>query len=422
MTTLSHSSPFAALRHNNFRLFIGGQGISLAGTWMQRVAQGWLVFALTDSELWLGLVATAMGFPMFFLTPLGGVISDRVPRRRILVSAQITQALLAFILATLTFADLIQVWHILILAFCFGVVTAIEMPARQVIIADIIKGDDLQSGLALGGMTYDVANIIGPTVAGVMLVQFGAAWCFLLDGLSFGLNCALLLAMSVIPFVQKERQQRPWQELREGLHYARTHRRIAPVLLLDVAVALFGINVIAVLMPAFADVQLGSPKVGYAVISAMLGLGAIVAGLLSVWLSKRFGRGRVVFVMTIILPILMAIFAFSQTVLMAAIFMAFLGFGFATFFVTSNALIQTEVEDSFRGRVMALYMLALWGFPLMTTLAFGLVAEVIGTANTFAASALILLIVALGVYWKSDYLEARHDAATPDSTDPAAHC
>ena len=179
---MAHTTTFSALKHRNFQLFISGQALSLAGTWMQRVAQGWLVFELTDSELWLGIIATAMGVPMFFLTPVGGVIADRVPRRRILVIAQIIQALLAFGLAILTFSDLIEVWHVLILSILFGIVTALEMPARQVMIADIVDGDDLQSGIALEGMTYDIANVIGPTLAGVLLVQFGAAWCFLIDG------------------------------------------------------------------------------------------------------------------------------------------------------------------------------------------------------------------------------------------------
>ena len=212
--------------------------------------------------------------------------------------------------------------------------------------------------------------------------------------------------MSIIAFTPKDDIRHPWHELREGFTYARQHARIAPVLLLDVAIALFGINVIAVFVcPRFADVQLNSPKIGFAAVSATLGVGAIFAGLLSVRLSRRFGRGTVIFLYDHRHPSGDdRVLHFSTSVPVAAFLMGVLGFGFATFFVTSNALIQNAVEDQFRGRVMALFMLALWGFPLMTTLAFGIVAELLNTSNTFAISAAILLMIALWVRIKMPYV------------------
>lgn len=408
--TATASSPqqrvFAALEHNNFRLFVAGQMLSLSGTWMQRVAQGWLVFQLTSSELWLGLVATAMGLPMFLLMPLGGVVADRVPRRRILVFCQSGLALLGLTLAALSFTDVVTVWHIMLLALGMGFFNALEMPARQVIIVDILDDRDLQGGLALEGMTYDVANIIGPTLAGLLLVQFGPEWCFFFDGITSVGNVGMLLLMTVIPFAPATDAPHPLTQLRQGFNYVSQHSLIRPILLLDTVVALLGINVLVTMLPAFADVALNSPEVAYAAISAALGVGAIVAGLLNVRLSRWFGRGRVVFACTLLIPSVMLLFATIHLVLASVGLMAVLGFAFATFFVTSNMIIQTVVEPIYRGRVMSLFMLALWGLPLVTTLAFGLLAEWLSAAGAFAVCAVALLVLNWSIATRSGYVAA----------------
>jgi MFS family permease len=412
-TSPAPQSTFAALRHSNFRLFIAGQVISLSGTWMQRVAQGWLVFQLTGSELWLGLVATAMGLPMFLLMPLGGVVADRVPRRRIIVFCQAGLAVLGLTLAVLTFTDVVAVWHIVLLALGMGFFNALEMPARQVMIVDILREEDLQGGLAIEGMTYDVANIVGPTLAGIILVQFGPEWAFFLDGITSVGNVGLLVLMSVIPFVAADKIPNPFTQLREGLAYAWRHPLIRPVLLLDTAIALLGINVLVTMLPAFADVSLNSPEVAYAAISAALGFGAIGAGVMNVRLSRWFGRGRVAFACSLAIPVVMFLFGTLHIIPVSVGLMALLGFGFATFFVTSNMIIQTNVEPAYRGRVMSLFMLALWGLPLVTTLAFGLLAEALTAAGAFAVCAVVLLLVSFAIARRSGYVAASQPQVMP---------
>ncbi|NDJ87125.1 MAG: MFS transporter, partial [Chloroflexi bacterium] len=257
MATIARANtPLSALRHFNFRLYFIGQLISLSGTWMQRVAQGWLVFQLTGSEFALGLVAAAQGFPMLLLIPLGGVVSDRYSRRTILIMSFTVQMLQAILLAILTFAELVEVWHIVALSAALGVATAFEMPARQTFVYDLVGRVDIQSGVALNAITINAANILGPTAAGILLVQIGAAWCFSLNGVTFLASLGALAWMQLAPFSRQMTSTNPWAELVDGLRYAIRHPTIAPLLILGTSNAVFGINVLVTLLPSFADVTL----------------------------------------------------------------------------------------------------------------------------------------------------------------------
>jgi MFS family permease len=377
------TTTLAAFRHNNFRLYFIGQLISLSGTWMQTVAQGWLVFHLTQSELWLGVVACAAGMPSLVLSPFGGVIVDRVPRRRILLFSQFAQMLLAFTLAWLTFTHVVQVWHIVTLAFLLGVVNAIDAPSRQAIVADMVGRDDLTSGIALNSMMFNASRIFGPAAAGILLRLVGPAWCFFLNGVSFLAVIGMLLIIHIASAVNPTTAFAPLRQLKEGLRFSRRHPTIAPLLLLAAVSSLFVINVTS-LLPAFAATVLHSPTEAYATMSTATGVGAVFAAGLMALAGKRFGRGRVVLVMSIFTPL--SVFLLSRvTALPLAILLAGLyGFGIILQFVTTNTLIQSEVPDEFRGRVLSLYTLMFFGVAPFGALALGVTAGGFGVASTLA--------------------------------------
>lgn len=378
----------SALRYPNFRLYFIGQLISLSGSWMQIVAQGWLVFNLTKSELWLGIVACAAGLPALLLSPFAGVMVDRFPRRKILLISQTVQMILALILAWLTFTEVVQVWHIVGLAFLLGITNAIDAPSRQTIIVDLVGRDDLTSGIALNSIMFNASRVFGPAAAGIALTQVGPASCFFLNGLSFLAVIFMLFIMQVESPNRSTGNLKPIQRLKEGLHFSRNHPTIAPLLLLAMVASVFTAN-ISQLMPAFADEILHSPKEAYASIQTATGIGAVFAGILMAYLGRWFGRGRVVTAMAVFVTIIMIFFTRNTSIPNANFLIALFGFGIILEFVTVNTLIQSEVPDEFRGRVMSLYTLMWFGFSPFGALALGLTAEKIGTPDAMLLYAII---------------------------------
>ncbi|MEO8606882.1 MAG: MFS transporter [Chloroflexota bacterium] len=395
----------AALRFPNFRLYFVGQLISLSGTWMQNVAQGWLVFSLTRSELWLGVVACAAGLPSLVLSPFAGVMVDRIPRRKILLVSQTVQMILAFILAWLAFANAVQVWHIVVLAFVLGLTNAIDAPARQAIIVDLVGKKDLTSGITLNSIMFNSARVFGPVAAGIALVQFGPAWCFFINGASFIAVIFMLWIMKVEGSVRFVGDFAPLERLKEGLQYARRHSTIAPLLLLAGITSLLTIN-LSTMLPAFADEVLHSPKIAYSSMMMSWGIGAVIAGIFMTTLGRRFGRGRVVFAMVIFVTIAAIFFSLTTDVNAAVFLMGLYGFGIILEFVTVNTLIQSEVPDEFRGRVMSLYTLTFFGVAPFGALGLGLLAQAITTPPAMLIYAVIGGILSFYVMFRSPKVRA----------------
>ena len=401
MASFTHSlfrsqvSTFSALSHSNFRLYFTGQLVSVSGTWVQTVAQGWLVFHLTHSELYLGLVACAAGIPALLVTPYAGVIVERSSRRNILIATQTVQMLLAFTLALLTFANLVQVWHVILLAFILGITQAFDAPARQAFVKDMVGPESLASGISLNSMMFNTARIFGPTVAGIVLATIGPAWCFLLNGLSFLAVLGSLLMMSVPTIAKRITNISPLAQLLEGLRFSRTHETIKPLLLLSAVMSILCVNIVT-LLPAFADTVLHSPIEGYATVSTAQGVGAVCAGFLAVFVS-RFGRGRVVAAMSLLLCLSVLIVSHITAVVPAAILMALVGFSLILMFVTMNTMIQTVVPDQFRGRVLSLYTLTFFGLAPFGALALGYIASQLGVPDALALYAILNGVLALGI-------------------------
>jgi MFS family permease len=399
-SALSRSATLSALRYPNFRLYFLGQLISLSGTWMQVVAQGWLVFHLTQSELWLGIVACAAGLPALVLSPFAGVVVDRFPRRRLLIISQFLQMILAFILAALTFANVVQVWHIVMLAFALGMVNAFDAPSRHAIIVDMVGHTDLPSGVALNSVMFNGSRVFGPIAAGVALAEVGPAWCFLLNGLSFLAVIFMLYIIRIPNAMHGSGDTSPFQRLKDGLEFARSHATIAPLLLLAV-VGSFLTGNLSTLLPAFADTVLHSPEEAYAAMTTAMGIGAVLSATVMAYLARRIGRGHTVTSMVAVVLLSALLFSLSTSTPAAVFFAGTFGFGIILEFVTVNTLIQNEVPDHFRGRVMSLYTLTWFGIAPFGSLLLGVTAQVIGSPAAIAIFVSLGSIICAAILWRS---------------------
>ncbi len=407
-TLMRKPSTLSALRSANFRLYFAGQLVSITGTWMQNIAQSYLVFELTKSELWLGIVACAAGLPLVLLSPFGGVVVERVPRRTVLRFTQTIQMILAFILAALAFAGTIQVWHILVLAVLLGMTNALDTPARQMIVVELVGRDDLQSGIALNSIMNSLGRVLGPTAAGIALVQFGVAWCFLINALSFLAVLFSLFVMSVPYAIQSVAKTSPIRQIREGLSFARRDPLIPPLLLLA-AVGGFLVLPILRLLPAYADLVLHSADAGYAAVSAAEGTGSVIGGILISWLSRRLGHGKVI-AGAIMVNALANVFLAMQTTIPAAVLVTlFFGTSMIMTLVSLNTTIQTIVPDAYRGRVLSLYSLALLGLSPFGALLLGAFADATSTETALIVNGILIAVLSGAILLRWSHLLRYHE-------------
>jgi MFS family permease len=282
---------FKALRHRNFQLYLGGQLVSLAGTWMQNIAQGWLVYQISGSTAMLGVVGFAAAIPAFLIAPWAGVVVDRVNKRNLLVATQAVQVLLAFALAFLTFTGLVQVWHVVLLAVLLGAVNSFDGPARQAFVVDMVGRDDLPNAIALNSMTFNAARVIGPAFGGLLLATVGPAACFAINGISFFAVIISLLVMQIPAVPRKQDPRSPWQQLKSGVAYSARHPELRALLLLALFFSTFGIAYMTVL-PAFVDQILNGGPTGFGLITSAAGLGAVSGALFVAKYGDRGYRGR----------------------------------------------------------------------------------------------------------------------------------
>jgi MFS family permease len=388
-----------AMRHRNFQLYVFGQLLSTMGTWMQIIAQGWLVYQLSQSELILGIVGFASAIPSLLITPWGGVIVDSVSKRKLLVITQIFAMLLALILGVLTFLDVVQVWHVLVLTVCVGVVNAFDGPARQAFVVEMVGREDMPNAIAINSMTFNSARIIGPAIGGVLLVSLGADWCFFINGLSFLAVIIGLLAMRLPPTPPRKGQINPWEQFRSGLSYAKHTDAVSALLLIALNLSLFGITYNTVL-PAFVDRVLHQGPGAYGAINMATGIGAVTTGILIARYGDRGDRGRWLYRMAMIYPLVLLAFAVT-TVYFASLGLAvLLGVGFMSQFTLLNTLLQTQIVDEMRGRIMSLYTITFFGLAPFGNLAIGALSEVWGISRTISLSAIIALALMIVIFYK----------------------
>lgn len=391
---LAKTSTFSALQHPAFRWFFFGQLVSVSGTWMQSVALQIVVYAMTGSKTALGLAALAQGLPALILTPFAGVIVEQLPRRKLLILTQGFMMLLAFILAFLYLAEALEIWHILVISLGVGVATALDAPSRLSFLVEMVGKEDLPSGIVLNSLMFNTARIIGPMLGGLALHSLGAAWCFLLNALSFFAVLFGLVMMRVPPLPRRTVKAAIWKPLFEGLHFARRHVTIAPLLLLSALSSSFGLT-FTVLLPPFADTVLGNTELGTSALLTAQGIGALLASIFVARSAAKGYRGITLVRGAILAPTALICLSFTNTLFLSGVAALVAGFGFVCQFVLTNTLIQAEVPDAFRGRVLSLYTLTFFGLSPIGSLLMGATADQVGTLTAILIFGGICLVGAL---------------------------
>ncbi len=372
-----------ALRHRNYRLFFSGQIISLIGTWMQAIAQSWLVYRLTGSSLLLGLVGFAGQIPVFLFAPLGGVFADRHSRHRIVIATQASAMILAFILSALTLLRHIQVWQIMVLASLLGVVNAFDIPARQAFIVEMVSSEDLINAIALNSAMFNGARILGPAVAGVTVAAIGEGWCFFANGVSYIAVIIGLLLMVVTPRERARRVASGLESVLEGFRFVLHTGPIRALLLLLGLVSVTGMPY-AVLMPIFADQILHGGARGLGLLMGATGVGALAATLVMAARREVHGLGRWIIFASTGFGASLILFSFSHTFWLSVVLLLPAGFSMLLQMSSSNTLIQTMVPDALRGRVMSVYSMMFMGMAPFGALLAGAIANRVGAPLTVA--------------------------------------
>jgi MFS family permease len=380
------SRAWRAMRHRNFRLFFGGQSISLIGTWMTRLATSWLVYRLTGSAFLLGIVGFAGQIPTFLLAPFAGVWVDRLNRRRVLVVTQILAMLQSFVLAVLTLTKHITIYEIIWLSMFQGMINAFDMPGRQAFLLEMVEDrEDLGNAIALNSSMVNMARLVGPSLAGLVIAVSGEGVCFLIDGISYLAVIGSLLAMQLRPAAIKRVTASMLVQLREGWDYVAGFAPIRTILTLFALVSLMGWP-FTVLMPIFASKILkgGPHTLGF--LMGGVGVGALVSALSLAIRKSVLGLGRMIYIATGMFGVALIFFGLSKNFWLSLLCMLFCGFGMMQQMAASNTIIQTIVDGDKRGRVMSFYTVAFVGMAPFGSLLAGAMANAIGAPRTVMVS------------------------------------
>ena len=393
-TPLKWAKTLRALRHRNFQLFFSGQLISLTGTWMQSVAQAWLVYSMTKSALLLGSVGFASQIPVFLFAPFGGITADRVNRQRLVIVTQTCSMILAGILAWLTLSGRVHVWHIFLLAGLLGVVNAFDIPGRQAFLIDMVGKEDLMNAIALNSSMFNGARVVGPAVAGILVARIGEGWCFAANSLSYIAVLIGLLLMKVrsIPRISN---RSPIEDIIEGFRWVNRTKIIRSLLFLIGLVSLVGMPY-TVLMPVFADKILHGGARGLGILMGATGVGALFGALTLAAKTGIKGLGRWVTITCATLGISLFLFSFSTSFWLSAALLLPCGYSMMLQMACSNTLIQTIVPDHLRGRVMSLYSMMFMGMAPFGAFFGGALANRIGAPMTVAVGGIACV---LGAIW-----------------------
>ena len=370
---LNLATTFRALRHRNFQLFFGGQLISLIGTWMQSVAQAWLVYKKTDSSLLLGAVGFAGQFPVFLAAPLGGIVADRYNRHRVVIGTQVASMLLALVLAALTLTNRITVPEIFWLAALLGIVNAFDIPGRQSFLVEMVGKDDLINAIALNSSMFNGARIIGPAIAGLLVARIGEGWCFFANGVSYVAVLVGLFMMRVPPRAFRPLGS-PVAHMIEGFRFVQKTTPIRAILLLLGVVSLVAMPY-TVLMPIFADKILHGGARGLGILMGATGVGALIGALTLATRTGVYGLGRWITLSCAGFGITLVVFGLSRNFWLSAAVLVPVGFCMMLQMSSSNTLIQSMVPDDLRGRVMSVYSMMFMGMAPFGALLGGAVAD-----------------------------------------------
>lgn len=393
-------STFESLRYRNFRLFWSGQLISLIGSWIQNVAQGWLVLELTNSSFLLGLVNSIGSLPVLFFSMIAGVIADRVRKRNLIIVTQISLTVLAFILGLLTSTGLVRIWHVIIIVFLVGVVNAFDMPARQSFVIELVGKESLMNAIALNSSIFNAARTIGPAIAGIMVSSVGVAGCFYINAISF---IPVIIGLCLINGEFRVNRKNPssslMEDLKLGLIYLKSNRDVFIIILMVAINSIFGMPY-TVFMPVFArDVfKVGARGLGF--LMASVGIGALVGALVMATIGRYRKKGRILFIGISSFSIFLIIFSLSKSYLLGLFALVLTGFFMIMFTATANTLVQTYVRDDMRGRVMSIYTTFFAGMAPLGSLQAGAISSRWGVTTAVLLGGIVSLLMTITIFTK----------------------
>ncbi len=389
---------FRALQHRNFQLFIGGQLVSLVGTWMQSTAQLWLVYKLTGSAALLGVFGFANQVPILFLASIGGYLGDRYNRHRGVIWTQTASMILAFALAGLALGNIVRVWELIFIAFLVGIVNAFDVPIRQAFFVQMVGKEDLPNAIALNSSIFHGARVVGPAIAGTAIawldahhVKSSEGWCFLMNGVSFLAVIGALAAMRIAKTEMKPPEGSPFQNFIQGFRFAMTDPPIRSALLLLSVLSLFGLQY-AVFLPLFAKDILHSGARGFGLLMSFAGVGAVLGALHFAARTDYKGLARWIAATSMVCAIGLEVFSQSRLFWLSSALLVVVGFAVTSQMTATNTLIQYRVPDELRSRVMAVYATMMMGMQPIGALIAGGVAKHAGAPTTLAAFGVLVLL------------------------------
>jgi len=414
-------STFKAFKSRNYRLYFGGQSISLIGTWMQKTAVSWVVYSETHSQFMLGLTLFASLFPSFVFSFIGGVASDRYNRYKLLLITQVASMIQAVLMTMLIFFRHFSVWEIIALSAVLGLINAFDVPARQSLVYEMVDDkEDLPNALALNSSMVNLSRLIGPGLAGLALEKFGDDICFGLNAVSFIAVIASLLLMKLPAFVEKPHTKNIVGELKEGLAYIKRTPSIGLVLLMLALISLMVLP-FSTLIPVYAkDIFKGTAST-FGVIDSVIGLGAFSGAIFLASLKAGRNLRKILAVNTLIFGVGLIAFSHTTWYPLALVFAAISGFGMMSQITISNTLIQTTVDPAMRGRVISFYAMAFFGMQPLGGLLVGGISHCIGTPDTVLLEGVVALIIGAFLFRRLRKEEMMHVRSTGPVIDPVVH-
>ena len=394
VAALSWRDTFSAFGHRNYRIFFFGQILSLIGTWLQSTAEGWLVYELSGSSVALGMIRFANMLPFALLALWGGIVADRRSKREILLYTQSASMLLAFLLAALVYFELIQVWHVALIGFFLGTVNAFDVPARQAFVVELVGRKDLINGIALNSSMFNLARVVGPAIAGILIGSVGMAACFLLNALSY---IAVIIGYGLLrlPKFEPKNERPPFAEaIREAFQYISANGPLRAIMILVSTFSLFGVS-FAVLMPVIAKEVLGGDAKAFGILMAFNGGGALTGGLTLASYGKRFKRRTLIYLGLFGACAFLIFFALSSQLWLSCALLFGAGFFMIIFLATANTATQLRSPDNLRGRIMGFYSLCFLGMSSLGSLLTGILAHSFGAPNAIIIGATICIVMGL---------------------------
>jgi len=391
---------FGALSHRNFRLFFFGQGISLIGTWMQNIAEGWLVLTLTNSPFYVGLVSALSSLGVLLFTLYAGILADRTDKRRTILICQLLFMTEAFIIAVLVWTHVITVWQVMVFATVLGIASAFDIPTRQSFLVELVGKDDLMNGIALNSSAFNAARVVGPAVAGALIGLVGIAWCYFLNGLSYIAVIVGLLMIKLPRFEPRPSPGSAWSGFREVLQFLGSDRRLRALVLLTATLSIFGFPYIT-MMPVFARNVLHRGAGGYGILTSSVGIGAMLGALGVAILGRRIvHKGRTMLLGGVSFGVLLVLFSASRSLGLSMALLALAGCAMIVNNSLTNTLLQIAVPDHLRGRVMGFYSFVFVGLAPFGAFLVGLVAEHYGAPVAVGAGGVLVTLGVVGAAWR----------------------